>query len=205
MRTDESRISRLRRLVPRSALPPAVATGCLLLAIGVGWSGVLFVVLDQVIPGWVVSAVLLVGSLVLMRVVLVRRRRSAAGGPPPRRVTPSRVVRGLLATVAGLVSAFGLARDVVADYHVLQPAGPDGCRAVVREAWFIKAGWGDVYAAGPIDIVREPSGSWRTDDGYRPIDAGTYELTWYEKSGRLRVYGDEVNPVMGGTHRVDCD
>jgi hypothetical protein len=181
-----------------------VATGCLVLAVAAGWSDVLFVVLGHVFPGWAVGAVLLLPWPVLVRVGAARRRsdngRMAAG----RRVIPWRVVRGLLAAAAGAGSVVGWLSDMGADYHVLRPEGPGGCTAVVREESFL-GGRGEVYVSGPIGIVRRPAGSWWTDDGYRPIAEGTYELRWSRNGGTLTVRGDEVDPVMNGEHRIDCD
>lgn len=200
METEQRRTSRLTR----SALYPVIATGCLLLAVAAGWSSVLLVVLGHVIPSWAVSATLLFVSLVLMRVGAVRHR-STADRTASRRLALPRFIRGLLAAVAGLGSAFGVLGDLPSDYHVLRPTGPHGCTAVVRETSFLLASSGEVYAVRPTGIAWLPSGSWRADDGYRPIAAGTYELRWSRDGGTLLVRGTEGNPVMDGLHGVDCN
>ncbi|MFJ6612501.1 hypothetical protein ACIQPT_19745 [Streptomyces sp. NPDC091289] len=164
----------------------------------------LLVVLGRVIPSWAVSATLLFVSLVLMRVVAVRHRLTADRTTSRRRTLP-RFIRGLLVAAAGLGSAFGVLGDLSSDYHVLHPTGPYSCTAVVRETSFLFAGHGEVYAVGPIGIAWRPSGSWRADDGYRPITEGAYELRWSQDGGTLLVRGTEVNPVMDGLHSVDCN
>ncbi|MFF0445699.1 hypothetical protein ACFYT4_04615 [Streptomyces sp. NPDC004609] len=189
--------------VTRPAPDWTVTTGCLLLAAAVGWSGVLLVVAGHVIPGWTVSATLLVVTLILMGVLAVRRRSAAGPAPSCPRARPA-FVRGLLAAAAGLGSVVGGLNDLGAQYHVLRPTGPGGCTAVVREESFLLAGSGAVYAVGPTGIAWRESGSWRADDGYRPVASGSYELSWSRTGGVLVVSGTMVDPVYPGLHSVDC-
>ncbi|MFH8727385.1 hypothetical protein [Streptomyces termitum] len=179
--------------------PIAVAgAGALVLAVAAGWSDPLLLVLGRVVPGWAVGGVLLLGALVLFRT-------AAARNPPGAgRAVPRRVARGVLTTGAALGCALGALGELGADYHVLSPTGPGGCTAVVREEAFLLAGSGEVYAVGPSGIAWGPSGSWRTDDGYRPVARGTYELSWGPSDGALLVMGSSVDPVMDGLHGVDC-
>lgn len=182
-------------------VPAVVGTVCLVLAAAAGWGNVLLVILGQVIPGWAVSAALLVVSLVLMRVVV----RSTT--EPSRRPARARVLRGLLVAAAGLGCAVGVLDDLgsSSDYRVLEPTGPNGCTAVVRETSFLKIGNGEVYAVGPVGIAMWRSGSWVVDDGYRPIAEGTYDLRWGRDGGTLAIRGTEGDPVVGGgLHEIDC-
>ncbi|MFV2118338.1 hypothetical protein ACE14D_07780 [Streptomyces sp. Act-28] len=81
---------------------------------------------------------------------------------------------------AALGTAWGAVGDLTSnvEYRVLRPAGPGGRTAVVREASFLLAGDGEVYAVGRTGLALGESGSWTVDDGHRPIEAGTYELSW---------------------------
>ncbi|MFJ7206537.1 hypothetical protein ACIQWR_23770 [Streptomyces sp. NPDC098789] len=188
----------------RSTPYPVIATACLVLAAATGWSTMLLVVLGRVVPGWAVSAVLLSLSLVLAR-ALAGRHRSAVDRTAPWWAPLPRFVRGLLTAAAALGSTLGVLDDLGADYHVLRPTGPHGCTAVVRETSFLFAGSGEVYAVGPTGFAWRSSASWTTDDGYRPIAAGTYELSWGRDDGNLTVHGSTTDPVFtGGPHTIGC-
>ncbi|MER5777492.1 hypothetical protein ABT144_25030 [Streptomyces sp. NPDC002039] len=206
METEQCRTRR----VPRPALYPLITAGCLLLSCAAGWSNMLLLVAGRVIPSWAVSAALLLVSLVLMGVAAVRRlsedgrRRSEDGRKTGRHMALPPFLRGLAVVVAVLGSVFGVLGDVGAEYHVLHPTGPHGCRAVVRETSFLVIGNGDVYAVGRTGIAWRPAGSWWADDAYRPIARGTYELRWGPQDGTLALRGSTTDPVMEGVHRVDC-
>lgn len=163
----------------------------------------LLLVVGRVIPSWAVSGALLLLALVLMGVAAVRHRPEDVR-KTGRRVALPPFLRGLAVVVAVLGSAFGALGDLGAEYHVLHPTGPHGCRAVVRETSFLLAGSGDVYAVGRTGIAWRPVGSWWADDGYRPIAEGTYELRWGPESGSLTLSGRTTDPVMNAVHGVDC-
>ncbi|MEU5166320.1 hypothetical protein [Streptomyces mutomycini] len=173
------------------------ATILLALAAVAGWSSLILVVRGHVIPAWVVSTSLLVISLVLTGVHKTRRRFATDRAPLPRPRLPHFVL-GLLAAVAGLGSAFGAVSDLTggADYRVLQPAGPDGCVAVVRETSFLKISNGEVYAVGRTGVALRPSGSWMADDMHRPVAEGTYELRWSRSGGTFAVSGSATDPIV---------
>ena len=177
------------------------STSCLVvvalaaLAAVASWGDVLLVALGLVVPGWATGAVLLVVALVLVLVLAARRS------------TVERAVSGLVVAAAGLGCVVGALDDVAstADYRVLQPAGPHGCTAVVRETSFLKIGNGEVYAVGPTGVAMGRSGTWVVDDGYRPVAEGTYDLHWGRDGGTLAVRGTEADPVIGGgLHDIDC-
>lgn len=192
-------------------LSPAVSTaagiGSLALAAVASWSSLLLVVQGRVVPGWGVSAVLLVMSLVL-RWALTRVGRPAGASQFPRkRAAWARPGSSLLIVTAVLGTAWGAVDDLVsnAEYHVLRPAGPGGCTAVVRETSFLVIGNGEAYAVGRTGLALGKSGSWVVDDGYRPVDAGTYELDWGRDGGLLRISGTSTDPVVrGGSADIDC-
>ncbi|MGX4692364.1 hypothetical protein [Streptomyces sp. JNUCC 63] len=192
-------------------LSPTVSTaagiGSLALAAVASWSSLLLVVQGRVVPGWVVSAALLVMSLVL-RWALTRVDRPAGASQFPRkRAAWTRPGSSLLIVTAVLGTAWGAVNDLISDaeYHVLRPAGPGGCTVVVRETSFLVIGNGEAYAVGRTGLALGKSGSWTVDDGYRPVDAGTYELDWGRDGGLLRISGTSTDPVVrGGSADIDC-
>ncbi|MFD7027843.1 hypothetical protein ACFWAR_07410 [Streptomyces sp. NPDC059917] len=195
---------RPRDRVGRSAPYPVVATACLVLAVAAGWSTILLVVLGHVVPGWAVSAFLLALSPALARALAVRHRATVDRAAPWWAPLP-RFVRVLLTVAAAVGSALGALDDLGADYHVLRPTGPHGCTVVVRETSFLVAGSGEAYAVGPTGFAWRSSASWTTDDGYRPIATGTYDLNWTRDDGTLTVHGTPTDPVFtGGPHTLTC-
>ncbi|MER7663583.1 hypothetical protein [Streptomyces sp. NPDC096193] len=126
---------------------------------------------------------------------------------PRKRAVSARLVGSLLIVTAMLGIAWGAADDLISDaeYHVLRPAGPEGCTAVVRETSFLVIGNGEAYAVGPTGLALGKSAAWTVDDGYRPVGAGTYELDWRRDGGLLRVSGTSTDPVVrGGSADIDC-
>lgn len=192
-------------------LSPAVSTaagiGSLAVAAVASWSSLLLVVQGRVIPGWGVSAVLLVVSLVL-RWALTRVGRPTDTSKLLRnRAKWARSGSSLLIVTAALGTTWGAVDDLISnvEYRVLRPAGPGGCTAVVRETSFLVTGKGEVYAVGRTGLALGESGSWTVDDGYRPIDAGTYKLSWGREGGHLRISGTSTDPVLrGGSTDIDC-
>ncbi|MBP2478905.1 hypothetical protein JOF53_007777 [Crossiella equi] len=162
-------------------------------------AGVLVVLGPLVVPGWTASAGLLVLVLALGLAAYGRFRRTAT---PPRRLLPRWLV-AVLAVLSALATLLGAVADLGADYRVLEPAGPRGCRAVVREHAVLFSGGGDVHPVGWWGIGLRGS-SWTADDGYRVIASGTYELKWSGDSGVLVVRGRSGDPVWPALHDVDC-
>ncbi|MEU0738138.1 hypothetical protein [Streptomyces sp. NPDC006134] len=189
------------------AVSAAVGVGGLALVAVASWSSLLLVVRGRVVPGWGVSAGLLVVSL-LLRWALSRASRPAdASGPARKGAARTRLGSSLLIVAAVLGIAWGAVGDLFssAEYHVLRPAGPGGCTAVVRETSAFVIGYGEAYAVGRTGLALGESGSWTVDDGYRPVEAGTYELDWGRDGGLLRVSGTGVDPVVrGGLTDIDC-
>lgn len=185
----------------------ATARGCLLLsgvaAVG-GMFGFLVVWGGMVAPGWVVSAIFLSGALVIAVIrASVRRRLDRAAGESPLRKRSG--WWAALAVVTVVCTGFLGLGDIAfeARYTVLQPSGPGFCQAVVREESFLFAGGGELYAVGFGGIGRSAS-SWTADDGYRPIDSGTYEFKWTAEGALLTVRGNGHDPVWPALHDFHC-
>ncbi|MFJ8447415.1 hypothetical protein [[Kitasatospora] papulosa] len=175
-----------------------VATVGLVLAVAAGWSNLLLVVMGHVVPGWAVGAGLCFVSLILMTAHAVRRVSADDMFLPGRRMLPG-VALALLTAAAGLGSAGGAVSDLLggADYRVLEPVGPHGCTAVVRETSFLKISDGMVYAVGSTGVAWRESGSWTADDMHRPVADGTYELSWNGSGvGAFRVRGTATDPIV---------
>lgn len=192
-------------------LSPAVSTatgiGSLALAAVASWNSLLLVVQGRVVPGWGVSAALLVVSLVLRWALTRVGRPTSTSRLLRKRATWARLGSSLLIVTAVLGTGWGAVDDLISDaeYHVLRPPGPEGCTAVVREASFLVIGSGEAYAVGRTGLALGESGSWTVDDGYRPIDAGTYELDWGRAGGLLQISGTSNDPVLrGGPADIDC-
>lgn len=169
-----------------------VAVLCAVLAAVVSWTELILVVPGRVLPHWAVAGIALLAAAVLR----IRSRSRPSGLWWAAFALP--------AAVAAAGAGLGGAGDLGADYRVLDPAGPDGCRAVVRENSFLVIGDGTVYAVNGAGFAF-PGSTWIADDGTRPIAAGQYDLSWGERSGVLKLHGREGDPVMPALHGVDCD
>lgn len=180
-----------QRAAARALWVRVTAVGCAVLSLPVSWGGLLLVVGERVVPGWVLACVLLL-PLPALRWFPVP---AATGGPHKHRVVP-RWVLAVSATVATSVLAYCALGDwaTEADYRVLEPSGPGGCRVVVRETSFLVIGTGEVYEVGTGGLGLQ-IGSWTADDGHRPFRSGTYELEWGREGGLLRIGGTSTDPV----------
>jgi len=98
----------------------------------------------------------------------------------------------LVAVVALLVIELAAA---VTSYHVLQPAGPQGCRIVVAEDTFLLLGSGRVFVLPAGSHRPRQVTTFSTDDGYRPISLNTYRLTWDGPTASLALWGSGFAPV----------
>ncbi|MBT2547255.1 hypothetical protein [Arthrobacter sp. ISL-65] len=196
MKTGENLSGRLNVPLLRRA-----ATCCLLLAAVTALAnlgGLVLVIAGGVLPGWAITAMLLAASLALLLIT----RRATGGGSRTRRNALISLLYRLVVFGVGLSSLTGALGDLSATYHVLEPEGPNGCRAVAREYSFLFAGSGQVYAVGRSGIGTRVS-SWTTDDGYEPIADGSYRLRWEADGGILRLMGG-IDPVWPALHGVTC-
>jgi hypothetical protein len=203
MKTDEHHPGQLVELRLGRA-----ADFCVLLAFVVlisGWCGLVLVVSGQVVRGWAVCIILLVASLVLVIIRAARRRQSGPGTTKQGRSILGAWALRLMVLVAGTGGLLGALGDLGFDatYQVLEPQGPDGCRAVVRETSFLMSGGGEVFAVSGVGIGWRMS-DWTADDGYRPIAAGSYTFQWGADSGILAIGGSATDPVWPGIHEVSC-
>ncbi|MCZ7440191.1 hypothetical protein O7598_27570 [Micromonospora sp. WMMC241] len=185
--------------------PVPVTAACVLLALLVvvgSWGGMVLVVAGQVVPTWLVSGALLFAPLVITP-LWHRANRWARVPDDVGRSARTRRVLVLLTVLAWLGTGLGLLDDLSATYRVLEPSGPDGCRAVARQTSFLFAGGGEVYAVPATGIGWQVS-TWTADDGGTPITDHAYELRWSDDGGSLILHGDVGQPVWPALHEVDC-
>ena len=79
---------------------------------------------------------------------------------------------------------------------IAEPTGPAGDRVVVVERNVLLAGYGDVYlVSGGFGVGRKIA-SYSADDGYSPMDNGTYALEWRGSEPHFTAYGTPANPVV---------
>ncbi|WP_104089882.1 hypothetical protein [Arthrobacter sp. GMC3] len=169
-----------------------------------GMFGLLLVWGGRVMPAWAVGATLLLVSLLLTvaRSIIRKQRNRATGeGSPRRRSGWWTALAVVTAICAGFIGFRDLAFD--ASYQVLQPSGPGFCQAVAREDSFLFSGGGELYKVG-FGGIGMPVSSWTADDGYRPIESGSYDFKWTSDGALLSVYGSGVDPVWPELHDFDC-
>ncbi|WP_323095425.1 hypothetical protein [Intrasporangium sp. YIM S08009] len=155
-------------------------------------------------PGLFVAGVL-VGLTGLVVSGIDRHRRRTAGEAVPGRPSGGRVTAVVLLVVtAGVVAGVDWLFSYGSDAVVLEPASAGGCRVVVEERSFLMSGGGTVFVLPAGDLVARRVGRYTTDDGYLPVEAGSYSLTWSGESGYLEVSGSQVDPVWPGGHEIDC-
>ena len=151
------------------------------------------------------AAGVLVGLAGLVVAAVDRHRRRSSGealltGPRTGRAAAVSLLVAAAGGVAGLAVVFGYGSDAV----VLEPASAGGCSVVVEENSLFMSGTGTVYVLPADDLVARRVARYTTDDGYRPVKAGSYSLTWSGEHGHLEVSGTSVDPVWPGSHEIDC-
>ena len=128
------------------------------------------------------------------------RAASDDGSAAPVRPVRGRVVRWLVNGTAALALSVSV---LVAGFeclltaaYIADPASPAGDRAVVVERNVLLAGYGDVYlVSGGFGVGRKIA-SYSADDGYSPMDNGTYALEWRGSEPHFTAYGTPANPVV---------
>lgn len=169
----------------------ALATAGLLLI--ASWSGLIIVLDTVVVPHWALP----IGPLFLAGALAGTGRRHRQAEPSVWMLPSWLTIVLAVLVVTGSALTVGAATMSGADNRVLEPPGPDGCRAVVRETSYFMSGGGDVYSVTPFGVGWR-TGSWRSDDGYRPIAAGTYQLSWgTDGNGLLVLQGGQGDPIIG--------
>lgn len=167
------------------------------------------VVLDPYVPRcWHLAGLLTMFGVTALIVGSCTRVSAEDHGRLKRRglLRRAAVVLATLATL--LVSTLALLLIGLAaaatGYHVLQPAGPQGCRIVVAEDTFLLLGSGRVFVLPAGSHRPQQVATFDTDDGYRPISLNTYRLTWDGPSANLALWGTEAAPVFYDPVPLTC-
>jgi hypothetical protein len=203
VRLDSQPMGTEGKVKPASNLPllrrlEAVSLVLAAVAMMANFVGLILVAGGAVVTFWAVSAMLL-AVFAALRLVFWRTARSS----DTTSLTGSvKLLRGVSAFAVGLSCCLAALTDSSATYRALDPAGANGCRAVVREHSFLFSGGGSVYAA-PFGIGLRAS-SWTTDDGYEPVASGAYRLEWGGDSGVLELIGG-IDPVWPSVHTIPCN
>lgn len=184
METDEKRYLPVRSRVYLASIVSLLLGFGVVIGFFDGW---ILVVGSHVIRAWILSSALLLASLVLWVLWIVRGSRR----PGPRRDEGRwGLMRSLafftLVGVVGAGSAMVAFFDLGTSNFILDPHGPEGCRAVVRQTDMWGGSQGEAYAVGIIGVGRS-AGKWHTYDVYRPISAGEYTLGWTASGGELTI------------------
>lgn len=169
------------------------SVSCLLLgvlALIAFFNGWILVVGPYFVHAWMVSSALLLASLVLWRIRADRPPVPYSGG------TRNSVMRSctsiLVVAILGAGCALVALGDIGTRSSILEPQGPDGCRAVARESHFLGSGGGEVYAVNQFGIGRS-AGKWVGNNEYRPVEAGKYTLNWGAVGEELTIRGAYVS------------
>ena len=195
--TDNAGPEPYSRLFRASVILLVLAPLCSVL----GWTGFLFVLRQQAVPGWAIGVVLFLASMVLLKLDAFRQRSITCTDRTRRIPRPWFVT--LLVVVSVTFSGLGALDDLSsAKYYVLSPSNSDGCRVAVREFSFLFAGRGTVYVVGAAGVGRKVS-SWTADDGYKPFSSGNYELMWYSDGGSLILHSNS-DPVWPALYEINC-
>ena len=122
----------------------------------------------------------------------MRREAEVAGVRSAR--SRARVV--VVTAVSVLAVALGVAAGALSTLlalvdtsYLLDPASPGGARVLVVQHSFLLMGSGDVYLVEPGDPVPRAFRFYQTDDGYDPIAAGDYVLSWQGETPNLSIGG----------------
>jgi hypothetical protein len=72
---------------------------------------------------------------------------------------------------------------------VLPARSADGCRVAVGEHSVLLLGSGDIYVLAPGGHRPREVNSSFANDGYQPISARTYRMSWHGEAGDLDIWG----------------
>ena len=184
METDKKRYLPVRSRVYLASIVSLLLGFGVVIGFFNGW---ILVVGSHVIRAWILSSGLLLASLVLWVLWVVRgSRRPGREGMMGAGGLMRSVAFFMLVSVVGAGSAMVAFFDWGTSNFILDPHGPDDCRAVVRERAMLGGSQGEAYAVGIIGVGRS-AGKWHTYDLHRPINAGDYTLVWTASGGELTI------------------
>ncbi len=120
--------------------------------------------------------------------------------PDTQRSTAARYAHGFVSVLCTLTALAILAPaalfSVIDEPYFAEPAGPYGDRVLVIEHHFLLGSSGDIYyvPAGLPFALKQ--GSFSCDDAYSPMRAGSYSLSWSDRTAALSVWSDTAADPM---------
>jgi len=194
-------ITRSRQLLIATAVLLAVTA-----LISARWGKAVLLVGGHGLPGWLLGMVpLLAAAVVAVIARRLRRRAIATLGTdrvakttvlPPAAIYTVVVLIGFSAVYETLWPA-GWDLFGVADYTVLEPASPDGCVVVVRDAANFGYTSEELFPIPAGGVGRQTDG-WLVRNHDRPVKNGNYRLTWNSPGdAMLEITGPGTSEVVG--------
>ena len=109
---------------------------------------------------------------------------------------PFNEISGVVAELQNAVASAERVFSVIDEPYFAEPAGPYGDRVLVIEHHFLLGSSGDIYyvPAGLPFALKQ--GSFSCDDAYSPMRAGSYSLSWSDRTAALSVWSDTAADPM---------
>ena len=85
---------------------------------------------------------------------------------------------------------------VIDEPYLLEPSSNQGDRILIVEHHFLLLSSGDVYYVPAGSIFAEENGDFICDDAYSPINAGSYSLSWTDRTAHLKIWSDSPADPM---------
>ena len=114
---------------------------------------------------------------------------------------PWRIGRALASALCTFVATCtflcGALVFVVDEPYLLELASNQGDRVLIVEHHFLLLSSGDIYYVPSGSIFPEENGSFTCDDSYSPVNAGSYSLTWSDRTAHLEIWSDsQADPMV---------
>lgn len=113
---------------------------------------------------------------------------------------PWRIGRALASALCTFVAACTFLCSalvfVIDGPYLLEPSSNQGDRILVVEHHFLLLSSGDVYYVPAGSIFAEENGGFICDDAYSPINAGSYSLSWTDRTAHLKIWSDSPADPM---------
>lgn len=113
---------------------------------------------------------------------------------------PWRIGRALASALCTFVAACTFLCSalvfVIDEPYLLEPSSNQGDRILVVEHHFLLLSSGDVYYVPAGSIFAEENGGFICDDAYSPINAGSYSLSWTDRTAHLKIWSDSPADPM---------
>lgn len=113
---------------------------------------------------------------------------------------PWRIGRALASALCTFVAMctflYGALFFVVDEPYLLEPASNQGDQVLIVEHHFFLTSSGDIYYVPAGSIFSEDNGGFTCDDSCSPVNAGSYSLTWSDRTAHLEIWSDSPADPM---------